>query len=128
MELGTFSISLAVQDLAASRAFYEKLDFQVIGGDADQNWLILQNGINTVGLFQGMFPDNILTFNPGWAQDATGIESFEDVRAIQARLETAGIDIDTKKADPDSDGPAHFITHDPDGNVIMFDQHVSKPE
>ena len=128
MKLGAFSVSLAVKDLEASITFYETIGFAFAGGDREGGWAMMRSDSTTIGLFQGMFEHNILTFNPGWAQDATGLESFEDVRAIQARLEAAGIDIDTQKADPDTDGPAHFITHDPDGNVIMFDQHVSKPE
>ncbi|MEQ8770524.1 MAG: VOC family protein [Phycisphaerales bacterium] len=126
MELGAFSVSLAVKDLAASRAFYETLGFRQIGGDAAQNWLILRNGQATIGLFQGMFKDNILTFNPGWDAEQSTLGSFEDVRAIQARLKDAGIAL-LAEADPDGDGPAHVVLQDPDGNQIMLDQHVAKP-
>jgi len=126
MQLGAFSVSLAVKDLAASRAFYEKLGFEKVGGDAAQNWLVLGNGTTKVGLFQGMFEDNILTFNPGWAQDKTPLDTFEDVREIQARLKAAGVEL-LVEADPESDGVAHIVLQDPDGNQIMFDQHVPKP-
>ncbi len=126
MELGAFSVSLAVKDLDQSRSFYEKLGFQQVGGDAAQNWLVLGNGTTKIGLFQGMFEDNILTFNPGWAQDKTPLESFEDVRQIQSRLKDAGIEL-LVEADPDSDGVAHIVLQDPDGNQILIDQHVPKP-
>ena len=125
MRLGAFSVSLAVKDLAASRSFYEQLGFTTMGGDADHGWLILRNGSTTIGLFQGMFEKNILTFNPGWDQDANALESFTDVREVQAKLEAAGIEL-TTRADPDSTGPAHIILSDPDGNVIMLDQHVER--
>lgn len=123
MELGAFSVSLAVKDLQASRAFYEKLGFSAMGGDASQGWLILKNGSTVIGLFQGMFDRNILTFNPGWDQSAQPLASFTDVREIQASLEAEGVDI-TTRADPDTTGPAHIILSDPDGNVVMLDQHV----
>ncbi len=126
MDLGTFSVSLAVKDLDASRAFYEHLGFKQVGGNADQNWLILQNGSATIGLFQGMFKDNILTFNPGWDASKQEAESFEDVRSIQARLKAAGLTL-LLEADPESTGPAHIVLADPDGNQIMLDQHVAKP-
>lgn len=126
MELGAFSVSLAVKDLAQSRAFYEKLGFTQVGGDAAQNWLVLGNGTTKIGLFQGMFEDNILTFNPGWAQDKTPLDSFEDVREIQSRLKDAGIEL-LVETDPDSDGAAHIVLQDPDGNQILIDQHVPKP-
>ncbi|MBX3727455.1 MAG: VOC family protein [Xanthomonadales bacterium] len=125
MDLGAFSVSLAVKDLAASRTFYEKLGFSTLGGDAAQGWLILRNGSTVIGLFQGMFEGNILTFNPGWDQEARAIGEFTDVREIQARLDAAGIAIDTR-ADPDGSGPAHIVLKDPDGNAIMFDQHVPR--
>lgn len=123
MELGAFSVSLAVKDLAASRAFYEKLGFASMGGDPAQGWLILENGGTVIGLFQGMFDTNILTFNPGWDQRAQPLPTFTDVRELQRRLDAAGITIDTR-ADPATSGPAHIVLSDPDGNVIMFDQHV----
>lgn len=123
MELGAFSVSLAVKDLQASRAFYEKLGFSAMGGDASQGWLILKNGSTVIGLFQSMFDRNILTFNPGWDQSAQPLASFTDVREIQASLEAEGVEI-TTRADPDTTGPAHIILSDPDGNVVMLDQHV----
>lgn len=123
MELGAFSVSLAVKDLAASRAFYEKLGFTGFAGDASQGWLILKNGSTVIGLFQGMFDKNLLTFNPGWDQSANPLPSFTDVREVQTSLDAQGVEI-TTRADPDSSGPAHIILSDPDGNVIMLDQHV----
>lgn len=123
MELGAFSVSLAVKDIEASRAFYEKLGFSTMGGDQSQGWLILRNGATVIGLFQGMFDKNILTFNPGWDQSACPLKSFTDVRDLQQSLERQGISISTR-ADPDSNGPAHIIFSDPDDNVIMLDQHV----
>jgi len=125
VDLGAFSVSLAVKDLAASRTFYEKLGFSTLGGDAAQGWLILRNGSTVIGLFQGMFEGNILTFNPGWDQEARAVGEFTDVREIQARLDAAGIEIATR-ADPDGSGPAHIVLNDPDGNAIMFDQHVPR--
>ncbi len=127
MKSGAFSISLAVKDIAASRAFYEKLGFTKFGGDEKQNWLILQNEDRvTIGLFQGMFELNIMTFNPGWTQAATAMDDFRDVRDIQAELQEKGITPVTA-ADPDSTGPASFVLADPDGNSILFDQHVPRP-
>lgn len=123
MELGAFSVSLAVKDIEASRSFYEKLGFSAMGGDQAQGWLILKNGSTVVGLFQGMFEKNILTFNPGWDQNADPLASFVDVREIQKSLDAQGIDI-TTRADPAGSGPAHIVLSDPDGNVIMLDQHV----
>lgn len=123
MQLGKFSISLAVKDLEASRAFYAALGFEVVGGNADQNWLILDNQGTTIGLFQGMFERNTLTFNPGWDQAGAALDSFEDVRAIQARLEAQGVQL-TTRADPEGSGPAHFACLDPDGNPVLVDQHV----
>lgn len=123
MELGAFSVSLAVQDLEASKSFYEKLGFSTMGGDQSQGWLILKNGSTVIGLFQGMFDKNILTFNPGWDQSAGPLASFTDVRDVQKSLDAQGVTI-TTRADPDSEGPAHIILSDPDGNVIMLDQHV----
>lgn len=123
MKLGAFSVSLAVKDLEASKSFYEKLGFSAMGGEQTNGWLILKNGSTVIGLFQGMFDKNILTFNPGWDQDASPLSSFEDVRNLQESLDAQGVDI-TTRADPDSAGPAHMILSDPDGNVIMLDQHV----
>ena len=123
MKLGAFSISLTVADIEASKTFYEKLGFQVFGGDASQNWLILKNGDHAVGLFQGMFEKNILTFNPGWDQDCSKLESFTDVREIQRRLKALGVKIENE-ADASTTGPASFMVSDPDGNTILIDQHV----
>ncbi len=126
MELGAFSISLAVKDLAASRAFYEKLGFSVSAGDPAQNWLILRNGDAVIGIFQGLFERNLLTFNPGWDSQAAKLPAFVDVREIQRRLKAQGITIDNA-ADEKSSGPASFVVVDPDGNRILFDQHVNGP-
>lgn len=123
MELGAFSVSLSVKDLAASRSFYEKLGFSALGGDESQGWLILKNGSTVIGLFQGMFEGNILTFNPGWDQDANPLDSFTDVRELQKALEERGVEM-TTRADEGGSGPAHVVLSDPDGNVIMLDQHV----
>lgn len=123
MNLGAFSISLSVKDIEASKAFYEKLGFDVFGGDATQNWLIMKNGDTVIGLFQGMFEKNILTFNPGWDQDCNTLESFTDVRDLQNQLKSKGIQFDTK-ADEGTKGPASFVITDPDGNPVLVDQHV----
>ena len=123
MELGAFSISLAVKDIHASRDFYQKLGFSDMGGDISQNWLIMKNGQHVIGLFQGMFEQNILTFNPGWDQDAKPLDSFTDVREIQKRLKAAGIRFESE-ADETTTGPASCMLHDPDGNTILIDQHV----
>ncbi len=123
MELGAFSISLAVKDLDASRSFYRKLGFEVVGGDSSQNWQILRNGDHTIGLFQGMFEKNILTFNPGWDAHGNPIESFTDVRELQRRVEAQGVSLDSR-ADESTTGPASFIAVDHDGNPILVDQHV----
>lgn len=123
MYLGHFSISLAVKDLAASRTFYEKLGFEVTGGEPEQNWLILQNGTSTVGLFQGMFERNILTFNPGWDARAQRLEEFTDVRDIQRHLKEQGLTL-TTEADESSTGPASLTLVDPDGNPVLIDQHT----
>jgi catechol 2,3-dioxygenase-like lactoylglutathione lyase family enzyme len=123
MQLGNFSISLAVKDLAASRAFYEKLGFEVFGGDASQNWLILKNGEHVIGLFQGMFDRNTLTFNPGWDSNAQRLESFTDVRELQRRLKEQGVQL-VAEADETTTGPAYFMAIDPDGNPVLVDQHV----
>jgi catechol 2,3-dioxygenase-like lactoylglutathione lyase family enzyme len=122
MRLGAFSISLAVQDLAASRAFYEKLGFKVFGGDQTQNWLILKNGDAVVGLFQGMFERNTLTFNPGWGSSAQPLDDFTDVRDLQRRLREQGLEFVTE-ADDAGSGPGSFIVLDPDGNPVLVDQH-----
>lgn len=122
MQLGAFSISLAVKDLAASRAFYEKFGFTAFGGDATQNWLILKNGDHLIGLFQGMFEKNTLTFNPGWDSDAQPVEDFTDVRELQRRLKAQGIPL-TVEADEATQGPAFFMALDPDGNPVLVDQH-----
>ena len=126
MELGNFSVSLAVKDLAASRSFYEAFGFKEVGGDQSQNWLILGNGSTKIGLFQGMFDKNIMTFNPGWSDSAEPLEQFTDVRDIQRALKERGIVI-TTEADETGNGPAHFVLADPDGNLIMLDQHVDRP-
>jgi lactoylglutathione lyase len=123
MELGAFSVSLAVKDLGASRAFYEKLGFEVFGGEAAHNWLIMKNGDHVIGLFQGMFEKNILTFNPGWDQDAQKLVSFTDVRALQRQLKALDVEF-ASEADESTTGPASFIIVDPDGNPILVDQHV----
>jgi lactoylglutathione lyase len=123
MQLGAFSISLAVKDLAASRAFYEKLGFQAFGGDPAQNWLILKNGDHVIGLFQGMFDRNMLTFNPGWDQNAQPVEGFTDVRELQRRLKEQGVEL-AAEADEAAQGPAYFMVIDPDGNPVLVDQHV----
>jgi lactoylglutathione lyase len=121
--LGAFSVSLAVKDLRASRAFYERLGFEVFGGQAEQNWLILKNGSAVIGLFQGMFERNMLTFNPGWDQSAQPLGEFTDVRELQRSLKAQDIE-PTVPADGDSTGPASFVVVDPDGNPILIDQHV----
>lgn len=123
MELGAFSISLAVKDLDASRAFYEKLGFEPFAGDAAQNWLIMKNGDHAIGLFQGMFEKNILTFNPGWDANARELSSFTDVREIQRHLKAQGVPLQ-EPADETTTGPASFVVVDPDGNPILVDQHV----
>jgi catechol 2,3-dioxygenase-like lactoylglutathione lyase family enzyme len=126
MRLGHSSVSLAVNDIAASRAFYEKLGFRASGGNAAQNWLILQNQSCTIGLFQGMFPKNTLTFNPGWDNACNILADFDDVREIQKSLKNQGLTLLTE-ADESQTGPASFLVLDPDGNPILIDQHVSSP-
>ena len=121
--LGAFSISLAVKDIAASRAFYEKLGFEQVGGEVAQNWLILRNGDTTIGLFQGMFDRNTLTFNPGWTSHGETLEAFEDIRQIQQRLRADGLAL-ASETDESSTGPASLTLIDPDGNPILVDQHV----
>jgi lactoylglutathione lyase len=123
MELGTFSISLAVKDLQASRQFYEKLGFTSFAGDPSQNWLIMKNGDHVIGLFQGMFERNIMTFNPGWDGNAQPLAAFTDVRELQRRLRADGMQF-VSEADESTTGPASFMVVDPDGNPVLFDQHV----
>jgi predicted enzyme related to lactoylglutathione lyase len=123
MELGNFSVSLAVKDIEASKLFYEKLGFTVFMEDPWQNWLIVKNGDHAIGLFQGMFEKNILTFNPGWDSDAQPLGEFTDVREFQRRLKARGVDMLTE-ADESSTGPASSMVVDPDGNTILVDQHV----
>ena len=123
MELGAFSISLAVKDIAASRAFDEKFGFKAFAGDASKHWLILKNGPHVIGLFQGMFEKNSLTFNPGWDSNASKLNTFTDVRDLLCELEAQGVRL-TTEADETSAGPASFTTMDPDGNPILVDQHV----
>ena len=125
MQFGNFSVSLAVKDLKASKAFYEKLDFQQVGGSLEQNYVIMQNDTATIGLFQGMFDKNILTFNPGWNRNKETLEKFQDVRDLQATIKERGITPVTE-ADATTDGPASFVIVDPDGNPILVDQHVPR--
>ena len=123
MELGAFSISLAVKDIEASKAFYEKLGFEPFGGDLAEHWLIMKNGDHVIGLFQGMFDRNMLTFNPGWDSNARELEAFTDVRDLQRQLKAQGVTPETE-ADESKTGPGYFILMDPDGNPILVDQHV----
>lgn len=123
MELGNFSVSLAVKDIAASKTFYEKLGFTVFMGDQAQNWLILKNGDTVIGLFQDMFPSNILTFNPGWDKNAQPLPEFTDIRDLQRQLKAAGVQL-MSEADESTSGPASLMLLDPDGNTILIDQHV----
>ena len=123
MELGAFSISLAVKDIKASKTFYEKLGFKVFMGDISQNWLILKNGEHTIGLFQGMFERNTLTFNPGWDSNAQKLDTFTDVRELQNQLKAQGVEL-MSEADEGTAGPASIMVMDPDGNPILVDQHV----
>ena len=122
MELGAFSVSLSVKDIKASQAFYEKFGFRAFGGDPAQNWLILKNGDHIIGLFQGMFDRNMLTFNPGWDQNAQNLAAFTDVRDLQRSLKSQGVQF-MSEADENTSGPASFIAVDPDGNPILVDQH-----
>lgn len=122
MKLGAFSVSLTVKDIHKSKAFYENLGFSSLGGDISQNWLIMKNEDTIIGLFQGMFEKNILTFNPGWNQNAENLESYTDIREIQKQLKEKGMKLLTE-ADESSEGPSHFTLEDPDGNQILFDQH-----
>jgi catechol 2,3-dioxygenase-like lactoylglutathione lyase family enzyme len=123
MQLGAFSISLAVKDIEASKGFYEKFGFKAFAGDAAQNWLIMKNGDHVIGLFQGMFERNILTFNPGWDSNAQKLATFTDVRELQRRLKAQEVQLQ-QEADENSTGPASFVAVDPDGNPILVDQHV----
>jgi catechol 2,3-dioxygenase-like lactoylglutathione lyase family enzyme len=123
MDLGVFSISLAVKDLAASRSFYEKFGFTAFAGDPAHNWLIMKNGDHVIGLFQGMFERNILTFNPGWDSNARPLASFTDVRELQRQLKAQGVALQ-QEADEGTTGPASFVAVDPDGNPVLVDQHV----
>ena len=127
MELGQFSVSLNVKDIKVSLAFYEKLGFKPVGGKLEQNWVVLQNGSTKIGLFQGMFPRNMLTFNPGWGEDRKPLERFQDVRELQRSLKAQGL-TPVVLADEATQGPAHFVINDPDGNPVLFDQHVPSPK
>jgi catechol 2,3-dioxygenase-like lactoylglutathione lyase family enzyme len=123
MKLGTFSLSLTVKDLATSRAFYEKLGFREVMGEPKKNWLILRHGETTLGLFQGMFPRNTLTFNPGWDGQNQPLPQFDDIRELQRHFKAQGLKLDLE-ADEKSKGPAHLMLTDPDGNPILLDQHI----
>jgi lactoylglutathione lyase len=123
MQLGNFSVSLAVKDIEASKTFYEKLGFEVFGGNQSQNWLIMKNGDTNIGLFQGMFENNILTFNPGWDSKAQPLGEFTDVRELQRQLKAHGVEM-MAEADESTTGPGSFMIADPDGNTILVDQHV----
>ena len=127
VQLGNFSVSLNVKDIKASKAFYEKLDFEQVSGKLEQNWVVLQNGTTKIGLFQGMFEKNSLTFNPGWDHERNAPKDFQDVRELQHILKERGIQLQTE-ADESTDGPAFFTLVDPDGNPILVDQHVPKPK
>ena len=122
MQLGAFSISLAVSDIENSKTYYQKLGFEVVGGQQEQNWLIMRNGANVIGLFQGMFESNVITFNPGWDQECNPLESFDDVRELLAHFKSQGIEISHESINGDS-GPSSFAMIDPDGNSILIDQH-----
>lgn len=123
MQLGNFSVSLAVSDMTASRDFYQILGFSVLGGNPEEGWLIMRNGNCTIGLFQGMFEKNMLTFNPGWTADGMQMSKFTDVRDIQKRLKVSGVKFEVE-VDEDGKGPGSFIIHDPDGNPVLVDQHI----
>ena len=127
VDLGNFSTSLAVKDIKASMAFYEKLGFTMVAGDIKQNWIVLKSGTTKIGLFQGMFPRNTLTFNPGWNSEKETLKEFQDVREIQRVLKARGITFQSE-ADEKTDGPAFFSITDPDGNPILVDQHVGRPK
>lgn len=123
MKLGAFSVSLSVKDIHASKEFYEKLGFTVFGGDIERNYLIMKNGNSLIGLFQGMFENNILTFNPGWDEEANTLENYNDVREIQQQLKEKGVEL-IREAKENTSGPASITMLDPDGNVILIDQHI----
>ncbi|CAG5082911.1 VOC family protein [Parvicella tangerina] len=123
MKLGAFSVSLAVKDLAASKTFYETLGFTKFGGDLEKNYLIMKNGDTLIGLFHGMFEENLLTFNPGWDQNAQNLENYDDVRKIQKELKEKGVNL-IGETDENKTGPGHIMVADPDGNVILIDQHI----
>jgi catechol 2,3-dioxygenase-like lactoylglutathione lyase family enzyme len=125
MQLGNFSISLNVRDIAASRAFYETLGFAVVAGDQDQGWLIMKNGEANIGLFQGILEKNTLTFNPGWDNSGNNLQNFTDIREIEKSLRESGIEVTQQTGD--SSGPASFVIVDPDGNPVLLDQHVDSP-
>jgi hypothetical protein len=127
LELGNFSVSLAVKDFKASMAFYQKLDFKQVGGKLEQNWVVLQNGTARIGLFQGMFDKNILTFSPGWTKDKETMTDFLDVRELQRALKARGLTM-ALEADATTQGPAFFEVTDPDGNTLLFDQHIPSPK
>lgn len=127
MDLGNFSVSLNVKDIKASMAFYEKLDFKVVAGKLEQKWIVLQSGNARIGLFQGMFDKNIMTFNPGWTKDKETMKDFQDVRELQRTLKARGLTI-APEADEKTEGPAYFKIIDPDGNALLFDQHVPSPK
>ncbi|MFN0008012.1 MAG: VOC family protein [Planctomycetota bacterium] len=127
MQLGNFSVSLTVKDIKASKTFYEKLGFKQVAGKLEQNWVVLQNDTTKIGLFQGMFEKNSLTFNPGWDSERKTPKDFQDVRELQRVLKERGLKLDVE-ADEKSEGPAHFTLKDPDGNPILVDQHVPKPK
>jgi predicted lactoylglutathione lyase len=127
MDLGNFSVSLAVKDIKVSKAFYEKLDFKEVGGKLDENWIVLQNGNARIGLFQGMLNKNIMTFNPGWTKDKETLTDFQDVRELQRILKARGLTM-APEADETTEGPAYFMVTDPDGNTLLFDQHVPSPK
>lgn len=122
MKLGAFSVSLGVKDLKISRQFYENLGFTVFAGDIEKNYLIMKNEQTLIGLFQGMFENNLLTFNPGWDAEAQNLDSFDDVREIQRKLKTLGIPLDNE-VDENTSGPGSILVKDPDGNTILIDQH-----
>jgi catechol 2,3-dioxygenase-like lactoylglutathione lyase family enzyme len=127
MDLGNFSVSLTVKDIKASKTFYEKLDFKEVAGKLEQNWIVLQNGNARIGLSQGMFDKNIMTFNPGWGTDKEILKEFQDVRELQRTLKARGLTM-APEADEATEGPAHFMVADPDGNTLLFDQHVPSPK
>lgn len=126
LDLGNFSLSLTVKDLQAAKAFYEKLDFKVVSGKPEQRWLVMQNGHARIGLFQGMFDRNMLTFNPGWSKDKEPLKDFQDVRELQRRFKERGLAM-AAEVDERGSGPGYFIVVDPDGNKLLFDQHVPSP-